>query len=317
MGEHRTLLSQSAARTVKATTRARNALERQEVRCYDHDAPTRKAIHLRESDRSPGDAPADLPLRDEVSAEAPLFPRESSPLPPPRPPRPMFDAGRHDEEIEPPIGPGETGLSHRASGGVSTWLVAAASLIVGILIGFASGYTAAQPDEPSAAIAEPDLSAAPEPPASSRSTQTFTEDNVDRVDPDPIVVGEPSPAPAPAPRAAAPVPPAPPASQSARPSARREPPTAPRREAPAVAPRTPPVETLAAEGSGSMEVVSRPAGAQVVLDGLVIGKTPMVLAEVPSGSHSVRLELPGFQRWATAVNVNPGQRTRVAASLEH
>jgi hypothetical protein len=305
-------------------------LEPQEVRCYDHHAPTRKVIHLRESDPSPDDAPADLPLRDEVSAEPPLFPRESSLVSPP--PRLMF--GASDENHQTPARPAEAGhyeapvrpadaghyepAARAAGGGVSMWLVAAASLVVGILIGFASGYTAAQPDQPSAAIVDADPPPVPEPapvrdPASAGSTQTFTEDKVDRVDPEPIV-----PEAAPAPRAAAPVTAPPSTSRSAPPAARRtEPAPAPRAEAPAVERRTPPVNAAAAgDGSGSMEVVSRPAGAQVVLDGLVIGKTPMVLAAVPSGQHSVRIELPGFQRWATSVNVSAGQRTRVAASLE-
>jgi hypothetical protein len=308
--------------------RARNALERQEVRCYDHDAPTRKVTTLRESDPSPDDDPADLPLWDEVSAEHPPLTLDPRPIPPAQ--RPMFGATAPGES-ESVLSPADAGDDDRTARGISMWVVAAASLVIGILIGFASGYTAARPDEPAAAIALPE--AEPEgtrDPASAGSTQTFTEDKVDRVDPVPIVPSA-EPDPAAAPRAAAPV--APPPSGTAReasrptaPAAGRAPTAAPAARgqapgaeprAPADAPRTPgPSTTADAPARGSMEVVSRPAGAQVVLDGLVIGKTPMVLAEVPSGTHSVRLELPGFQQWATSVDVNPGQRTRVAASLE-
>jgi hypothetical protein len=65
-----------------------------------------------------------------------------------------------------------------------------------------------------------------------------------------------------------------------------------------------------------MVVLSRPSGAQVVLDGRVIGRTPMTLPDVATGTHDVRLDLPGFRPWATSVEIAPGERTRVAASLE-
>jgi hypothetical protein len=62
--------------------------------------------------------------------------------------------------------------------------------------------------------------------------------------------------------------------------------------------------------------MSRPSGAQVILDGRVVGRTPLVIPNVTPGTHSVRLELAGFTRWATSVDVNAGARARVAASLE-
>ena len=66
----------------------------------------------------------------------------------------------------------------------------------------------------------------------------------------------------------------------------------------------------------SMEVVSRPAGAQVFVDGRMVGRTPLVVPGVDPGDHSVRIALPGHQRWATTVSVAAGSRARVAASLE-
>jgi len=69
-------------------------------------------------------------------------------------------------------------------------------------------------------------------------------------------------------------------------------------------------------GPASLEVVSRPSGAQVILDGRVIGKTPMTIPDVATGDHSIRLELAGFKGWATSVGVKAGTATRVAASLE-
>jgi len=37
---------------------------------------------------------------------------------------------------------------------------------------------------------------------------------------------------------------------------------------------------------------------------------------VTAGSHEVRLDLPGFNRWVTTVDVKAGSAERVAASLE-
>ena len=68
--------------------------------------------------------------------------------------------------------------------------------------------------------------------------------------------------------------------------------------------------------SGSLQLASRPAGAQVFVDDVRVGVTPMSLADVSAGSHRVRIELPGFRRWATTVNVESGARARVGASLE-
>ena len=65
-----------------------------------------------------------------------------------------------------------------------------------------------------------------------------------------------------------------------------------------------------------MEVLSRPSGAQVFVDGALVGQTPLSLPTVEPGAHAVRISLPGHQRWVTSVDVRPGDRTRVAASLE-
>jgi len=72
----------------------------------------------------------------------------------------------------------------------------------------------------------------------------------------------------------------------------------------------------AVKGPASLEVLSRPSGAQVILDGRVIGKTPMTIPDVAAGFHDIRLELSGFKGWSTTVGVKPGIATRVAASLE-
>ena len=68
--------------------------------------------------------------------------------------------------------------------------------------------------------------------------------------------------------------------------------------------------------AGVLVVESRPSGARVTVDGRPIGTTPLSLPEVSSGRHTVRLEMSGFRSWSTSIEVAPGERTRVAASLE-
>jgi len=84
-----------------------------------------------------------------------------------------------------------------------------------------------------------------------------------------------------------------------------------RSAAPPPAPRT-----ASGEFVGAVLVESRPSGARVFIDGKLAGTTPLSVAEVSAGSHVVRLELPGHNRWSSAVRVVAGQRVRVAASLE-
>jgi hypothetical protein len=71
-----------------------------------------------------------------------------------------------------------------------------------------------------------------------------------------------------------------------------------------------------AAGLGALYVLSHPAGARVIVDGQVVGTTPLVVTNVPPGNKTVRLELPGHKPWSSTVRVAAGQRVRVAASLE-
>ena len=67
---------------------------------------------------------------------------------------------------------------------------------------------------------------------------------------------------------------------------------------------------------GTLQVGSRPAGAQVYVDDVRVGTTPMTMNNVKPGAHGVRIELPGHQPWVTSVHVEAGAQARVGASLE-
>jgi hypothetical protein len=81
-------------------------------------------------------------------------------------------------------------------------------------------------------------------------------------------------------------------------------------------PPTPATPATIGRETAALIVESRPAGANVLVDGKPAGRTPLTLPEVAVGMHTISLELAGFNSWATSVRVAAGQKNRVAASLE-
>lgn len=65
-----------------------------------------------------------------------------------------------------------------------------------------------------------------------------------------------------------------------------------------------------------LTVDSRPIGAAVIIDGRRVGRTPLTIEQITEGEHLVELEMDGYQRWTSTVQVRAGQGNRVAASLE-
>ena len=63
-------------------------------------------------------------------------------------------------------------------------------------------------------------------------------------------------------------------------------------------------------------MITRPVGAQVFLDDKLIGVTPLFTSQPSSGSHEVRLELPGFKTYSSSIQVEPNNRFRLAVQLE-
>ena len=85
----------------------------------------------------------------------------------------------------------------------------------------------------------------------------------------------------------------------------------------ALRPASAPADSTAAmNGTGSLQVASRPSGAQVFVDDSLIGTTPLLLSDVAAGSRSLRIELAGYKIWTTSVRVKPSARFRVSARLE-
>ena len=68
--------------------------------------------------------------------------------------------------------------------------------------------------------------------------------------------------------------------------------------------------------AGGLFAITRPLGAQVFLDNKLIGTTPLFMSQLSSGSHDVRLELPGFRSYSSSIQVEPNRRIRLAVQLE-
>ena len=67
---------------------------------------------------------------------------------------------------------------------------------------------------------------------------------------------------------------------------------------------------------GSLVIESRPAGASVSLDGRPVCVTPLTIASVAPGRHTVVITAAGMKPVTSTVVVKAGERARVAASLE-
>ncbi len=76
-----------------------------------------------------------------------------------------------------------------------------------------------------------------------------------------------------------------------------------------------PVNAGPADTTGQITVGSIPGGAGVYLDNKYSGITPMVLANIAQGSHSITLRQSGYQDWISTVTVTPGSYADVSGKL--
>ncbi|MCX6688887.1 MAG: PEGA domain-containing protein [Methanoregula sp.] len=67
--------------------------------------------------------------------------------------------------------------------------------------------------------------------------------------------------------------------------------------------------------TGQLYAYSTPGGANVYIDNVYRGITPLTLRDIPAGSHTVMFRLTGFQDYSTVANVNGGTIINVPATL--
>lgn len=73
--------------------------------------------------------------------------------------------------------------------------------------------------------------------------------------------------------------------------------------------------TAAPAHAGQIVLESEPSGAEVYLDGKRLGRTPLLAAEVPDGTHEVELRHPGYQTGHMTVRVLRDLTTRRQVQL--
>lgn len=133
----------------------------------------------------------------------------------------------------------------------------------------------------------------------------------------------PSPAAAPTPVALAPARPGPqtPSSVASAPTPVAFAPGRPALQTPSQPPAVPtenpavPPRRIQTDFRGSLEVGSSPQGAQVFLNGVPVGTTPIVLRDLPVGSRALRVELDGYKHWSSTVQIMASEQARIMATL--
>jgi hypothetical protein len=68
-------------------------------------------------------------------------------------------------------------------------------------------------------------------------------------------------------------------------------------------------------GTGMLSMDTKPAGAQVYVDNVLRGTSPVTVPDLPAGSHTLRLEREGYTTITVPVLINDGQTTTFATTL--
>ena len=68
--------------------------------------------------------------------------------------------------------------------------------------------------------------------------------------------------------------------------------------------------------TGGLNIVSTPAGAEILIDNLFRGYTPSTLNGITAGQHQVVLKYTGYVDYSTTAQVNAGQTTPLAVAMQ-
>jgi hypothetical protein len=70
-----------------------------------------------------------------------------------------------------------------------------------------------------------------------------------------------------------------------------------------------------AGSGGSLSVTTQPAGAEVYIDGSIQGITPVILHELPPGTHTLVLKLPGYRDETVPLTITAGETLAYSTRL--
>jgi hypothetical protein len=68
-------------------------------------------------------------------------------------------------------------------------------------------------------------------------------------------------------------------------------------------------------GQGTLQVTSDPLGANIFLDNVCRGLTPLTITSVDAGTHTLLLRLQGYNDYSSPVTIAPGQSIQLQAAL--
>lgn len=67
---------------------------------------------------------------------------------------------------------------------------------------------------------------------------------------------------------------------------------------------------------GTINIFSNPSGADVYIDRVYKGKTPLSLNDVPSGTYDVRITLSGYEEYLERITLLPGEVRQISVNLK-
>ncbi len=67
---------------------------------------------------------------------------------------------------------------------------------------------------------------------------------------------------------------------------------------------------------GSVEILSRPGGAKIYLDGMYFGRTPAVIGGIPPGKHKIKLTKKGYFKIGREFFIESGERENIKVNMK-
>jgi hypothetical protein len=69
-------------------------------------------------------------------------------------------------------------------------------------------------------------------------------------------------------------------------------------------------------GTGTLSVVTSPAGAQVFVNDVLLGSSPVTISGFKAGSYNLRLEQEGYRKKTVPLDIGEGKVTEYSTALE-
>ena len=70
------------------------------------------------------------------------------------------------------------------------------------------------------------------------------------------------------------------------------------------------------ENTGSLAVITEPPGAEISVDGVFKGVSPVTIAGLAPGTHTVLITLEGYTNATTNISITPGQTQKYTLDLQ-